>query len=112
MKKILLLILATMPLFCFAQKVDTKIDDFTGEKVVTTSWEKIYSGGATGKNQTRIRFRHEGGVDLIEFRVFTDCATSCNKGQEMLLKNERRNYQSKKCRIYASKTRGLDPKWH
>ena len=29
MKKILLLILATMPLFCFAQKVDTKIDDFT-----------------------------------------------------------------------------------
>lgn len=86
MKKILLLILATMPLFCFAQKVDTKIDDFTGEKVVTTSWEKIYSGGATGKNQTRIRFRHEGGVDLIEFRVFTDCATSCNKGQEMLLK--------------------------
>ena len=86
MKKILLLILATMPLFCFAQKVDTKIDDFTGEKVVTTSWEKIYSGGATGKNQTRIRFRHEGGVDLIEFRVLTDCATSCNKGQEMLLK--------------------------
>lgn len=23
---------------------------------------------------------------MIEFRVFTDCATSCNKGQEMLLK--------------------------
>lgn len=86
MKKILLFILAIMPLICFAQKVDTKIDDFTGEKVVTTSWEKIYSGGATGKNQTRIRFRHEGGTDFIEFRVFTDCVASCDKRKEILLK--------------------------
>ena len=41
MKKILLLILATMPLFCFAQKVDTKIDDFTGEKVFTRVVQQV-----------------------------------------------------------------------
>lgn len=86
MKKVILLILAMLPVFCFAQTVKTKIDDFTGEKVVETSWEKIYQGGATGKNQTRIRFRHEGGIDFIEFRIFTDCVASCDKGQEILLK--------------------------
>ncbi|MBV4220919.1 hypothetical protein KSZ35_09415 [Bacteroides xylanisolvens] len=86
MKKSFLFILAFLPIICFAQKVNTQIDDFTGEKVITTSWEKIYSGGATGKNQTRIRFRHEGGTDFIEFRIFTDCVASCDKGKEILLK--------------------------
>lgn len=88
MKRNLLFILAFLPIICFAQKVNTQIDDFTGEKVITTSWEKIFSGGATGKNQTRIRFRHEGGTDFIEFRIFTDCVASCDKGKEILLKTD------------------------
>lgn len=88
MKRNLLFILALLPIICFAQKVNTQIDDFTGEKVITTSWEKIFSGGATGKNQTRIRFRHEGGTDFIEFRIFTDCVASCDKGKEILLKTD------------------------
>ena len=54
MKKITLLLIALLPILCFAQKIESKIDDFTGEKVITTSWEKIYSGGMTGNNQTRI----------------------------------------------------------
>lgn len=88
MKRNLLFILALLPIISFAQKVNTQIDDFTGEKVITTSWEKIFSGGATGKNQTRIRFRHEGGTDFIEFRMFTDCVASCDKGKEILLKTD------------------------
>ena len=88
MKRNLLFILALLPIICFAQKVNTQIDDFTGEKVITTSWEKIFSGGATGKKQSRIRFRHEGGTDFIEFRIFTDCVASCDKGKEILLKTD------------------------
>lgn len=40
MKKITLLLIALLPILCFAQKIESKIDDFTGEKVITTSWEK------------------------------------------------------------------------
>lgn len=86
MRKVILLILVIIPVLCIAQTVNTKVDEFTGEKTTITSWEKIYQGGATGKNQTRIRFRHEGGVDFMEFRIFTDCVASCDKGKEMLLK--------------------------
>lgn len=88
MKKIIFFIAAILPMFCLAQEIEKKVDDFTGEKVITTSWEKIYSGGMTGKNQTRIRFRHEGGKDFMEFRVFTDCVASCKKGEEILLKTD------------------------
>lgn len=86
MKRSILLILAFLPIYCIAQKVNIQVDDFTGEEIITTSWERIYSGGATGKNQTRIRFRHEGGIDFIEFRIFTDCVVSCDEGREILLK--------------------------
>lgn len=86
MKKVIFLLMVILPVLCLAQKVETKVDDFTGEKVVTTSWEKVYSGGMTGKNQTRIRLRHEGSSDFIEFRIFTDCVASCDKGKEILLK--------------------------
>lgn len=88
MKKITLLLIALLPILCFAQKIESKIDDFTGEKVITTSWEKIYSGGMTGNNQTRIRFRHEGGSDFMEFRVFTDCVASCDKDKKILMKTD------------------------
>lgn len=86
MKKLLLLLILILPVFCMGQSVESKVDDFTGEKVITTSWEKIHTGGLTGKNQTRIRFRHENNKDFIEFRLFTDCVTSCNKGDEVLIK--------------------------
>lgn len=89
MKKItLLLFIALLPSLCFAQKVTSKVDDFTGEKVITTSWERIYSGGMTGKNQTHIRLRYEGGIDFLELRLYTDCVASCKKGQEILLKTD------------------------
>lgn len=71
-----------------AQKVEVKTDDFTGEKVVTTDYLKIYQGGATAKNQTRIRFRHENGKDYLEYRIFTDAVASCMEGQKMLIKTD------------------------
>lgn len=88
MKKLLVTILLFFPIFCFSQKVDVKIDDFTGEKVVVTEWEKIYKGGMTGKNQTRARFRHENDKDYIELRVFCDAVVSCKKDAKILFKTE------------------------
>lgn len=86
MKKLLLFFTLMFPILCMGQSVESKVDDFTGEKVITTSWEKIYTGGLTGKNQTRVRFRHENNRDYMEFRLFTDCVTSCNKDDEVLIK--------------------------
>lgn len=86
MKRLINILISLMPLFCMAQSIESKIDDFTGEKVITTSWEKIYTGGLTGKNQTRVRFRHENNRDFMEFRLFNDCVTSCNKDDEVLIK--------------------------
>ncbi len=86
MKKLLLFFTLMFPILCMGQSVESKVDDFTGEKVITTSWEKIYTGGLTGKSQTRVRFRHENNNDYMEFRLFTDCVTSCNKDDEILIK--------------------------
>lgn len=86
MKRVILSLFALLALSAHAQKVDVKVDDFTGEKVITTDWERIYSGGATGKNQTRTRFRHENGKDYMEFRIFTNRVTSVKEGANILLK--------------------------
>lgn len=78
--------LAFIAITACAQKVEVKTDDFTGEKVITTDYLKIYQGGATAKNQTRVRFRHENNEDYIEYRIFTDAIASCRKGLKMLIK--------------------------
>lgn len=80
------LFLSLIAITSSAQKVEVKTDDFTGEKVITTDYLKIYQGGATGKNQTRVRLRHENGEDYIEYRIFTDAIASCRKGLKMLIK--------------------------
>jgi hypothetical protein len=80
------LFLSLIAITSSAQKVEVKTDDFTGEKVITTDYLKIYQGGATAKNQTRVRLRHENGEDYIEYRIFTDAIASCRKGLKMLIK--------------------------
>lgn len=80
------LVLAFFAITAIAQKVEVKKDDFTGEKVITTDYFKIYQGGATAKNQTRVRFRHENNEDYIEYRIFTDAIASCRNGLKMLIK--------------------------
>ena len=80
------LFLSLIAITSSAQKVEVKTDDFTGEKVITTDYLKIYQGGATGKNQTRVRLRHENGEDYIEYRIFTYAIASCRKGLKMLIK--------------------------
>lgn len=82
------LVLAFFAITAIAQKVEVKKDDFTGEKVITTDYLKIYQGGATAKNQTRVRFRHENGEDYIEYRIFTDAVVSCKKGSKVLVKTD------------------------
>lgn len=82
------LFLSLIAITSSAQKVEVKTDDFTGEKVITTDYLKIYQGGATAKNQTRVRLRHENGEDYIEYRIFTDAIASCRKGLKILIKTD------------------------
>ena len=86
MKRIILSLVAMLAISAYAQKVDVRIDEFTEEKIITTEWVKIYGGGATGKNQTRARFRHENGKDYLEFRIYTNRVTSMLKDSKVLLK--------------------------
>ena len=80
--------LALISITASAQKVEVKTDDFTGEKIVTTDYLKVYQGGATAKNQTRIRFRHENNEVYLEYRIFTDAVASCREGSKMLVKTD------------------------
>ncbi|MBO7067606.1 MAG: hypothetical protein J6W52_02855 [Bacteroidaceae bacterium] len=83
------LFLSLLSVIANAQNVKVETDDFTGEKVITTDYLKVYQGGATAENQTRIRFRHENGKDYIEYRIFTDDAiSSCKEGQTILIKTD------------------------
>lgn len=87
MKRIVSIMLGILTVICCqAQKVDVKIDDFTGEKTIVTSWEKIYSGGMTGSKQTRLQIKQTENAQYMIFRVFTDCVASINKGDEVFFK--------------------------
>lgn len=86
MKKLLLISLLIMPFLVSAQKVDIKIDDFTNDTIITTSWEKIYGGGLSGQNQTRIQLKKIGSENYMYFRIFTNDVASINKGSKVLIK--------------------------
>lgn len=83
------LVLAFIAIATYAQNVKVYTDDFTNERIVSTDYLKIYQGGATATNQTRVRFRHENGKDYIEYRIFTDdVRSSCIEGNKILIKTE------------------------
>lgn len=69
-----------------AQKIVISTDDFTGDTIIKTSWEKIYSGGMTGKDQTRIQIQQINGTQYILFRVFTNRVVSISQGSEIMFK--------------------------
>lgn len=75
-----------MSLMAYSQKVESNIDDFTGEKVVKTSWEKIYSGGMTGANQTRLQIQAVNETNFLLFRIYTNEVVAINQGSEVLIK--------------------------
>lgn len=87
MKKIFMLMcMIAYVIMASAQKVDVNTDEFTGDKVIKTSWEKIYSGGMTGKYQTRLQIQSVNGTQFLVFRVFTDCVTSISKDAQVMIK--------------------------
>jgi len=57
----------------FGQKIEkSQIDNFTGEKVVYTSWERIKMGkGATGENNLLFMFRHENNTNYLHLKWIT-----------------------------------------
>jgi hypothetical protein len=73
MKKLILLTALLFPfLMSSAQKIEKSIiDDFTGNKVIYTSWEKIKSNNITGRNQLLARFRYENNLQYFELKWIT-----------------------------------------
>lgn len=86
MKKIIFFLCFIVPVIAFGQRVKVSTDDFTGEKTIETSWEKIYSGGMTGKHQTRIKLEDTDGRQYISFRIYTDSPASIVGDAEVLFK--------------------------
>lgn len=86
-KKIIVMLSFTLAAITInAQKVSVVNDDFTGEKIVKTSWEKIYSGGMTGSKQTRMEVYQNGDAQFLKFRIFTDAVCSIDRNAEVMFK--------------------------
>lgn len=87
MKHLLLFLSAILcALSLNAQKVQVSTDDFTGATIAETSWEKIYTGGMTGKDQTRMMVQDNAGSTFFKFRVFTDAVLSIQEGANVMFK--------------------------
>lgn len=85
-KFLLMAALLMFSIAAYAQKISVKIDDFTGEKMVETSWEKIYSGGATASMQTRLEVCQYGADQFLKFRIYTGKVCSIDRNAEVLFK--------------------------
>lgn len=88
MKKILLLLLLTIPLLSFSQKIEkNEIDEFTGKKTVYTNWGKFKTGnGLTGQNNLMFRFTSLDGVEAFHLKWVTASMLSISEGAKLMFK--------------------------
>ena len=88
MKKIVLLFLALLPVFVYAQKIDKSIiDDFTGSKVIYTSWETLNTGNfMDANNHMFFRFRYENNTIYFHLKWITRDILSVDKGAKIIFK--------------------------
>jgi hypothetical protein len=70
----------------FSQKISKNIvDDFTGGKVIYTSWETLNMGNF-GTNHLFFRFRYENNMVYFHLKWITDGVTSVNKDANIIFK--------------------------
>lgn len=82
MKKVLLLLSLLLPLMASAMKIEKdEIDEFTGKRTLTTSWEGIC------KNNIHIRFRAQNDYLFLDFKMHYDGAIVIGQGDQLLFKS-------------------------
>lgn len=86
MKRILSLALLSLFItVASAQKIESSIiDDFTGGKVIYTSWEKIRA--TSGKNNIYVRFRYENKTQFLHFKWITNEKTAIDEDAKIIFK--------------------------
>ena len=93
MRKSLLSILFIFPLVVLnAQKIaESKIDAFTGEPVIYTTWTQFYAGDdASGQMASEVRFRHEHGRDFMQIKIVTgDVELTSREGAKIDFKTDK-----------------------
>lgn len=81
MKKLLLLLAFILPMLANAMKIETdQIDEFTGQRTVITSWEKI------NYDQNHIRFRLQNGILFLDWKMLYNGAIVISEGDKILFK--------------------------
>lgn len=79
MKKILLLLLVSIPIY--SQKiVENKVDEFTKKSIVRTDWEKISS---TSELYLNVRVNKIDSISFLELRFFTNGVASIDKNHDI-----------------------------
>lgn len=75
-----------MPLLASAMKIESdKIDEFTGHRHVTTSWETIWKDYTKGYGQ--VRFRSVNGVTCLDLRFHYNGAIVIGEGDLLMFKS-------------------------
>lgn len=111
MRKLLFILFFFLPQFIFSQKVNIKIDDFTNDTIISTSWEKIYSGGMTGKNQTRLQIKQSGSAYYLLFRIYTNDVVAIHKDSKILIKTSNEIATAIVCDYSISEPGAWSPKY-
>ena len=78
----------SIALVSFGQSITKNItDDFTGGKVIYTSWETLNTGNIiNGTNHLFFRFRYENNMVYFHLKWITNDVTSIDKGAKLIFK--------------------------
>lgn len=86
MRKLLLIALILAPVLSIGQSIKTsKVDKFTKERVIETSFEKISSGGAFGlMRNCWISFNKNGETETLRFKWNTHEIVGVREGADLI----------------------------
>lgn len=82
MKKYLLMLALLLPMMASAMKIEKDVvDEFTGDRVLTTSWESF------DKGRIHMRFRLEANYYHLDFKYICDGAIVIREGSKLMFKS-------------------------
>ncbi|PXV61245.1 hypothetical protein CLV62_12578 [Dysgonomonas alginatilytica] len=88
MKNLFIVLFLLFPILAFSQKIEkNEVDDFTGNKVIYTSWEKIKGGNVlTGRDNLMFMLRYENGTTYLHLKWITVEITSISNDAKLMFK--------------------------
>lgn len=105
MKKTLLLVLSFTMLQLSSQTLEVnKVDEFTGVKIKSTSWEKLTNNKAIFKSY--ICLRKIDSTSFVNLKIAADFIFSVHKGSELMFKLESGDIIKLSNRSYNISSRG------